>query len=100
MGVSVAAVQWVKSVLISTANLFLESFTMIKPRALRKLPECDRCLLYSHNPFLLCAVHPTGPKGDNCLDFRTDAEAENRQFEDFLGLESTGVLTKNTGKAA
>ena len=31
---------------------------MIKPSSRRKLPECDRCLLYSHNSFLVCAVHP------------------------------------------
>jgi len=37
-----------------------------------KLPECDRCQLYAHNPHLICAVHPTGPKTDICLDFRED----------------------------
>lgn len=64
---------------------------MIKPKAMRKLPECDRCLLYSHNSFLVCAVHPAGPVGDTCLDFRSDPDAENEYFEDFLGLEfSTG----------
>jgi len=25
-----------------------------------KIPECDRCLLYSHNPHIICAVHPDG----------------------------------------
>lgn len=61
---------------------------MIKPRALRKLPECDRCLLYANEPFLICAVHPAGPQNDTCLDFRPDPDAQNRRFEDFLGLES------------
>lgn len=60
---------------------------MIKPRAMRKLPECDRCLLYSYNPFLSCAVHPAGPTGDSCLDFRPDPDAQTGRFEGFLGLE-------------
>ncbi len=59
---------------------------------MRKLPECDRCLLYSNEPFLVCAVHPTGPGDDSCLDFRLDPDLENR-FEDFLGLErQTGAV--------
>ncbi|MCW6050122.1 hypothetical protein K4039_08510 [Lyngbya sp. CCAP 1446/10] len=37
-----------------------------------KLPQCDRCLLYARNPHLICAVHPTGPTADTCLDFRED----------------------------
>jgi hypothetical protein len=41
-----------------------------------KIPECDRCLLYSHNPYLICAVHPSGVDGDRCLDFRPDPNAE------------------------
>lgn len=61
---------------------------MIKPRATRKLPDCDRCLLYANEPFLICAVHPAGPPGDTCLDFRPDQDAQNRRFEDFLGLAS------------
>jgi hypothetical protein len=53
---------------------------------MQKLPFGDRCLLCAHDPFLVCAVHPAGPEGDNCLDFRPDLDLENR-FEDFLGLE-------------
>lgn len=34
-----------------------------------KLRECDRCQLYAHNPFLICAVHPEGPDAQECLDF-------------------------------
>ncbi len=49
---------------------------MIKPRARKKLPECDRCLLYANNPFLVCAVHPEGVNSDSCLDFRLDPKAE------------------------
>ncbi|MDB9372340.1 hypothetical protein [Nodularia sphaerocarpa] len=41
-----------------------------------KLPECDRCLLYAQNPYLICAVHPDGVDGDSCLDFREDPSAE------------------------
>ncbi len=41
-----------------------------------KIPQCDRCLLYSHNPHLVCVVHPAGPRGDSCLDFREDPNAE------------------------
>ena len=36
-----------------------------------KIPECDRCLLYANNPFLVCAVHPDGVDGNSCLDFRS-----------------------------
>jgi hypothetical protein len=48
-----------------------------------KLPECVseacrrlRCLLYSHNPHLICTVHPSGVDGNNCLDFRLNPNAE------------------------
>jgi hypothetical protein len=41
-----------------------------------KIPECDRCLLYSHNPHLVCAVHPGGVDGNSCLDFREDPNAQ------------------------
>ena len=66
---------------------------MIKPRALHKLPECDRCLLYSNEPFLVCAVHPTGPQGDSCMDFRPDPDLESKQFVDFLGLQTGDEMT-------
>ena len=48
--------------------------------AMPKLPECDRCLLYSHNPHLVCAVHPEGPKGNSCLDFRPDPNTEPEEL--------------------
>ncbi|MBD2666242.1 hypothetical protein [Richelia sinica] len=41
-----------------------------------KIPECSRCLLYSHNPHLVCAVHAGGVTGDSCMDFREDPKAE------------------------
>ena len=37
-----------------------------------KIPDCDRCYLYAHNPHLICAVHPEGVDTDKCLDFRLD----------------------------
>ncbi len=39
-----------------------------------KIKECDRCLLYAHNPHLVCTVHPDGVDGDSCLDFREDPQ--------------------------
>ena len=69
---------------------------MIKPRVRNKIPECDRCLLYAHNPFLVCAVHPSGPKDNSCLDFRLDPNAEElwepegaRYIGDELVIERT-----------
>ena len=41
-----------------------------------KLPECDRCILYARDPHLVCAVHPTGPNTNTCIDFREDPNAE------------------------
>lgn len=35
-----------------------------------KIPDCDRCLLYAHDPHLVCAVHPNGVESLKCLDFR------------------------------
>ncbi|MBD1889484.1 hypothetical protein [Coleofasciculus sp. FACHB-SPT9] len=39
-----------------------------------KIPECDRCQLNPRIPSIVCAVHPTGPDSDRCLDFRPAAE--------------------------
>ncbi|HEY9813664.1 MAG TPA: hypothetical protein V6D31_09040 [Candidatus Sericytochromatia bacterium] len=41
-----------------------------------KIHECDRCLLYPRNPYLVCAVHPTAPNTNTCLDFRENPDAE------------------------
>ncbi|MDJ0617042.1 MAG: hypothetical protein QNJ63_09900 [Calothrix sp. MO_192.B10] len=71
---------------------------MIKPRVRKKIPECDRCQFYSHDPHLVCAVHPSGPGGDSCLDFREDPSAEveelwepqgARYIDDELVIERT-----------
>lgn len=53
-----------------------------------KLPQCDRCLLCAHEPLIVCAVHPSGPTGDTCLDFRPNPQLEDNRFVDFLGLEA------------
>lgn len=37
--------------------------------------ECDRCQLYSGSAYLPCAVHPSGPAPDGCLDFTPNAGA-------------------------
>ena len=41
-----------------------------------KFDQCQLCLFYSHDPHIVCAIHPTGPVDDNCLDFRLDPNAE------------------------
>lgn len=51
-----------------------------------KIPLCDRCLLCAHDYHLVCAVHPDGPFGNTCLDFRPDPQLEGKHFVDFLGL--------------
>ncbi|MEP0858855.1 hypothetical protein [Trichocoleus sp. DQ-U1] len=45
-----------------------------------KIPECDRCLLYSHDPHLVCAIHPGGIESDRCLDFRENPNAEPEEL--------------------
>jgi hypothetical protein len=54
--------------------------------AFHKLPECDRCQFYTGNTLLPCPVHPSGAKGDQCLNFRED-ETAARRWEQFLGLD-------------
>ncbi|MBX9253565.1 hypothetical protein H1Q63_06260 [Desmonostoc muscorum CCALA 125] len=41
-----------------------------------KIPHCDRCQFYSHDPHIICAVHPAGVNGNTCIDFREDPNAE------------------------
>lgn len=38
-----------------------------------RIPDCGRCSLYAHNPYLVCAVHPNGVETDKCLDFRSNS---------------------------
>ncbi|WP_036487321.1 hypothetical protein [Myxosarcina sp. GI1] len=52
-----------------------------------KIPDCDRCLLYAHNPYFVCAVHPDGVTSDKpdgmaslrCMDFRPNPNAEKAE---------------------
>lgn len=44
-----------------------------------KIPDCDRCSLYAHNPHLVCAVHPSGVETDKCLDFRPDPNIKTEE---------------------
>ena len=47
-----------------------------------KIPDCDRCQFYAHNPHLVCAVHPVGVEG-TCLDFTQNPNSladENEQW--------------------
>ena len=45
-----------------------------------KLPECSRCLLWAHNPYLVCGVHPTGPNTNTCIDFQENPNAEAEEL--------------------
>ncbi len=33
-------------------------YSTMDKNAMSKIPDCDRCTLYAHNPHLVCAVHP------------------------------------------
>ena len=46
-----------------------------------KIPDCDRCQFFAHNPHMVCAVHPSGPSGNSCLDFREDPNAVEELWE-------------------
>jgi hypothetical protein len=44
-----------------------------------KIPECDRCLFYAHDPHLVCADHPNGVDGD-CPDFRVNPKFQDEEI--------------------
>ncbi|MEG3440037.1 hypothetical protein V0288_23110 [Pannus brasiliensis CCIBt3594] len=46
-----------------------------------KIPDCDRCLLFSQQLYYVCAVHPEGVEGDECPDFRPDPEIDEEEEE-------------------
>jgi hypothetical protein len=48
--------------------------------AMPKIHKCDRCLLYGRNPYLVCAVHPTGPSTNTCIDFRENPDADPEEL--------------------
>ncbi|MEW5860209.1 MAG: hypothetical protein AB1861_22955 [Cyanobacteriota bacterium] len=35
-----------------------------------KIPECDRALAQFSQSLVVCAMHPTEPDSDRCLNFR------------------------------
>lgn len=43
---------------------------MIKPRAFRRIADCDRCLFASDHPVQPCLARFKAPSGESCLDFR------------------------------
>jgi len=45
-------------------------------------PDCHRCQLHSSSLHLPCAVHPTGPAPDGCLDFAPNAAATGEEDDD------------------
>jgi hypothetical protein len=36
--------------------------------------------MYSHDPHIVCAVHPSGVEGEHCLDFRVDPNAQVQEL--------------------
>ncbi len=44
-----------------------------------KIEQCDRCLFFSRDPHLICAVHPLGVNTSNCPDFRQDPNKKEEQ---------------------
>jgi hypothetical protein len=64
-----------------------------------KIPECDRCLLYSHDPHLICAVHPEGVDTETCLDFRPDPNIEpDEQWSPFGYSWYDGELVRDRSR--
>lgn len=70
---------------------------MIKPRAVRQLPECPNCRFYCDNPFLFCEVLPDGAEGSPCIYYAPEIGAiyngqvikqplQNRTIEEKLAL--------------
>ena len=50
-----------------------------------KIPDCSRCLLYAHDPHLVCGVHPAGVETDCCPNFQLDPDAEPEEFWEPVG---------------
>ncbi|WP_375515820.1 hypothetical protein [uncultured Nostoc sp.] len=78
-----------------------------------KIPDCfgvarlrHRCLLYSHDPHLVCAVHPAGPQENSCLDFREDPDIEPAELREpegasyyngeLMGATTAATYTRGT----
>ena len=64
-----------------------------------KIPDCDRCLLYARNPYLVCGVHPEGVETEKCLDFRLNPEVKECEPWSPKGYSFyDGELVKNPSK--
>jgi hypothetical protein len=64
---------------------------MIKPRAVRQLPECPTCRFYCGNSYLFCAVMPDGPDGKSCPRFAFDPDAIPEEEELWQPVGATYV---------
>ena len=60
-----------------------------------KIHECSRCLLLARNPYLVCAVHPTGSDTDTCPDFQENPNAEPEELSEPEGATTTANLSCN-----
>lgn len=45
-----------------------------------KIDQCDRCLLYARNAYLVCTIHPEGVDTNKCPDFRLDPDAKEQDL--------------------
>lgn len=54
-------------------------------------PDCKSCQLYSGSLYLPCAVHPTGPAPDGCLDFAPNAAAAVDEEDELWFPDGSGV---------
>jgi hypothetical protein len=43
--------------------------------------ECNFCLFYRRNSHETCVVHPHGPKGNSCIDFRLSAPSKQHRVD-------------------
>lgn len=58
--------------------------------------NCDRCRLFAHSPYLICAVHPAGPTTNPCPDF--EALSPEQRVELKAGYYSGDWLPIPTGE--
>jgi hypothetical protein len=69
---------------------------------MNKLSECVRCQFYAHSPYTVCAVHPFGVDGNNCLDFRQEPNTEPEELWEPAGaryIDDELVLERNNYNA-
>jgi hypothetical protein len=51
-----------------------------------KIPDCDRCLLYTHQIYFICTIHPEGVETEKCPDFRPNPEAAIESDQELRSL--------------